>query len=426
LRSLADGTKVAVLDGEGHRLLGRHVATSDIIASSSAALDSVLIWALPKPDPWESAAAGGVTTVALSSDGQLVAGSTSSDLVVWDSRSATALGAWPLHSAAARTVLSGDGRAAGTVSQRSALAVVVDLMTGQARDVPVGLEAMSLAIDGQRTYVGYRDGSVRGFRGVEPMWAYEASSLADRDIWDLALDGDRVWVSIHTPGRVFALDAMTGEVEHVWQAPSETYKMSIHGSALAVGTYNDSAWVMVGSDLRQLPPHSGPVLDVAFSPNGQFLATTDYDSNLRFFDLDALDPAVYVDGTHQRFVGRTWWPQDDVIFSAGDAPGFVRRDLRLHDAMRVSHDAMAAHAAGVELARSEWAAIARTLSHRGLVHYTGDAHGRGDGPAAERLRDAWLAGDLPSARAALSEGGMSPAFTALWSRRLDEPSDPPP
>ncbi|MFT4627135.1 MAG: serine/threonine protein kinase [Myxococcota bacterium] len=414
LRDLADGHVVLRFDGQGDRF-ERHAITSELVAAQVEGRESVQLWS-HAGGPTGVLAAGEASDLDLA--GGLFAVGVGPRLVIWDAVSGLELCGWDLPFAPERVAWSEDGRSVGATASGSVVAVHVDVVAGTLREVPVQLKSSAVAVAGEALFVGYRDGHISRVDASGLGWTRPGAGPEDNGVWDLsAADGELV-ASTWRPGRIDRIATATGATLGTWDAGGWSYSFDVHDQRLAVGTYADDArvWDLDGTLLATLGPHAGPVLQVAFSPDGRYLATGDYGSQLRLWDLEAGGAPVSVDQAHVSTVGVVYWADDGALLSAGDR--LLRRDLSVAPDLAAAPVHLATLAAGGDLDASAQAQLGRALAANGLHADAAALLDAADATPMDRMRAWFYAGDRPKAEAALAELQASEVVRTVWSRAI--------
>jgi WD40 repeat protein/serine/threonine protein kinase len=215
---------------------------------------------------------GWVTSVAFTPDGQRLASGNSFDKTVklWDSATGQEIVSLNGHSGPVNSVaFSPDGQrlASGSADQT---VKIWDIAAGKELFTLEGhagaVESVAFSPDGQRLASGSFDGTVK-------IW----DSPTGNELLSLKGDAHRVWVA----------GVLSGDAHRVWIAGVLSVAFSPDGQRLASGGEDHTLkiWdVGTGKALLSLKGHGAGVSSVAFSPDGQRLASGSFDGTVKIWD----------------------------------------------------------------------------------------------------------------------------------------------
>jgi hypothetical protein len=196
----------------------------------------------------------------------------------------------------------------------------------------LGVLAVAWAPDGKTLASAGLDGTIRIWNTAtgEEIRRFPAETAR---IGALAYFPDGAMIAAVGPkGKVRLLDSETGKVLRILSGPrNEVTAISVSpdGRYVVAGCYDKTAvaWdlfkgatqkpaVLPDPPGKFLMKHGGPVLDVAVSPNGKFVATGCFDQAARLFDLTTEDEKGKALKRHRAPVSAVAWTPDSSAFAA--------------------------------------------------------------------------------------------------------------
>jgi WD40 repeat protein len=278
-----------------------------------------------------------LTTVSFDPEGQrLLTASNDATARVWDLATGTELLTLAGHALPVKAGFSPDGKYIATGSVE--VAKVWDAATGQElRSLPghVGYVGFSFSPDSARLITGDQAGRVRVWDAAtggqllafgahltsinslaaHPDGIHLATTDADGTarVWDISLQGSREWLT---------LTGLTGRIQRVIYDPQ--------GRRLATPGQDNTAVVWdttTGATLVTFAGHTDTVLGLAFSPDGSRLATTSRDLSIRVWEVATGGPLLTLNrpghgdgllgGTHSGIMAVAFSPDGERLATAG-------------------------------------------------------------------------------------------------------------
>ena len=207
---------------------------------------------------------------------------------------------------------------------------------------PATVHSLQLSQDGTRLATASRDGKARVFAVPEASPASELPALVENLVAGpvdhrpavegppFFVDGGNAVVTISAKDRLkwtpFKEDAKPKRDE-IRTGDSMLLDLSVSddGRWLAIGGYRDSRiWDTRRKDQRQLRlPHRNHVVDIAFSPDGQFAMTAGWDARAKLWSLDG-EHRIGQPLFHQGKVEHVAFSPDGKFVSTGQVDGLVR------------------------------------------------------------------------------------------------------
>ncbi len=289
----------------------------------------------------------GVTTQALSPDeALLLTGSWDGIIRLWEPVTGRLLREFPSTPEGTRDIEFSPDGARALSADRDGKARLWDLESGEiiaTLDADEGLATgLSFLADEKRAVVGYGTGATI-------LWDLEEGRQIRRYesevtmIWDVHVSPDG--------GQVLATGrSQEDPLVTVWDIDSGViafaagregkYNANVgyagrynsDGSAIAVGTHNNTAVVWSGEaiiEADQPPTHSGPVMSVAFSPDDSLLATGTFAGQLQLWERSGLRPLIFFT-LHEDQIADLMFRSDGALFSADGAGNIRIFDPSLH------------------------------------------------------------------------------------------------
>ncbi len=346
-----------------------------------------------------------VLGVAISSDGRLAAsGSADGTVRLWEVVSGSPIDSLPSRGGGVRALsFSPDGAriAWGGQEQRLVVWNLIDRSSDLTVTCPERIQCLAFDAAGERLAVGLYDGSLQ-------LWDLSASELAwqrpqahGRTVWGIAFghDGRKLFTS-GDDARLRAWDADTGDsIGELLRHHVELRALAVHPvrDRVACGTLDGLVLIVDvagGGDPVELAGHGGPVLSVAFHPDGGLLVSASDDRTIRLWDAETREELDVLVG-HEGAVLTTATSSDGSLLVSGSsdctvrfwhaAPSDAIPTLRGHvdavDSLAFTSDSKTLAASGRDCAITLWdVASARqtgaTLSHpRNITRMTLSADG---------------------------------------------------
>ncbi|HEY6888104.1 MAG TPA: TIR domain-containing protein [Solirubrobacter sp.] len=362
LLAVASGTQVEVWDYAARRRLSTLDAGEDVdqvafdpagetIAGATGTSGRAFVWHLPTGATRELAHGSIAGAVAFSSDGARLAvggdddrvdhGATNAGTVsIWDAASGRRVGR-PVRTGTdliRGIAFAADGRTVWAAGQNGQVVHVDPVRARVVGELPNASEAngvwgLAITRDRRTLAVPASDGSVRLW-SVGPRTFGKALRGSTGDVFALALSphGETV-AAAHDRGGVELWDVATGElIESLDVRDVAALAFDPSGRRLAfAGGGAIGLWSPATGDVSMLRGQVPVVSRLAFSADGQMLASGEFDGNVRLWDVETkrqIGKPIETPKTHPREVTFVAFSPDGthVGFAAGD---YVEQELRL-------------------------------------------------------------------------------------------------
>lgn len=279
LWSVKTGQQLRTLQGHTDNVYRVTFSPDGEILASASGDDTVILWDVETGEQLRAleglaGTVDNVYTAAFSPDGQMIAsGSSDKTIVLWDVDSGQQLLALEGHTGVVDSVaFSPDGQILASGSYDKTV-ILWEVETGQQLHVLEGqtgvVYSVAFSPDGAILASGAVDGTV-------VLWDMEAVMAGPAA--KPPQPSPTPTVTVLSPPRT-----LEGHAERVWAVA-----FSPDGQTLASGSADETVilWdVESGQQVRALEGHTGRVLDVAFSPDGQTLASGSTDNTVRLWRI---------------------------------------------------------------------------------------------------------------------------------------------
>ncbi|KJH69843.1 WD40 repeat domain-containing protein [Aliterella atlantica] len=273
---------------------------------------------------------GGITTVAFSPNGQILATSdTSGEIQIWQVEDGKQLASCKEHSHWAwQVVFSPDGKMLASVAD-DYLVKLWDVTTGNCLTTLTGhtysVNAVAFSPDGRTLATSSQDTSIR-------LWDLTNLNSPPRlllehtqRVWAVAFSPDGGTIASSSEDLTIKLwDTTTGECYQTLTGHSKwvkTIAFSPDGQTLASGGYDWTIrmWnVLTSQCLQVIPAHSNVITALSFSNDGQWLASSSYDHNIKLWDVQTRQCKQTFIGHTNRVWSVAFSPDSQYLASGGD------------------------------------------------------------------------------------------------------------
>jgi WD40 repeat protein len=288
---------------------------------------------------------GGITSVAFSPDGQLLATSdTRGEIQIWQVKDGKQLAIYQGHRHWVWAIaFSPDGRTLASVSD-DYLVKLWDVKTGECLRTLEGhtysINAIAFSPDGRTLATSGQDSTIRLWDISDTTEATTNSPANSQELLEaqtriLLGHSQRVWSVVFSPdAQVLASgsedltirlwDVATGKCFKTMEGHSKwvkTISFSPDGQWLASGSFDFSVrlWeVSTGKCLKTIQGHTNVVTAVTFSPDGQWLASGSYDHILKLWDVRTQKCLKTFQGHTNRVWAVAFSPDSQQLVSGGD------------------------------------------------------------------------------------------------------------
>ena len=246
-----------------------------------------------------------VEGVAYSSDGRTLATASNNRIVLWNMPAQKVRTMLEPHGLQASSIVfSPDGRVLAAASRQEGTVTLWDTATGQIRTMlkghEKGIESLAFSPDGKSFATASSDRTVKlwnfvtGEQLATYQWHTGRSSGSYVESIEFSPDGNTIATAASRENTVRLWDVSTGQLQLILEGHTSTFgatdvAFAPDGKTLASAGGNDKVarlWDIARGESRAvLRGHKGEVLSVAFSPNGETLATSSADRSVKLWDV---------------------------------------------------------------------------------------------------------------------------------------------
>jgi basic membrane protein A and related proteins len=328
------GEELFTLNGHTAAVGGVKFNRDGTMLATSSLDGQVKLWDLTAQKERQSfkLGTGGVYGIDISRDGsRLSAAALDGSIGVWNLGSNPEWLSFPAQMATGRPAFSPDGRQlAMGVSQTGEVKVWNPLNGEELFSLVHGghtafVEAVVYSRDGKLLATASLDGTVKLWE-ADSGRLFRTLTLSGSPVYDLSISSDGQWLAAGSLARAKLWEISSGEniASMEGRAVITALEISPDGGSMAMATnlgfvnlYDLEMWIQTGdggeNPLANIHGHTGMVLDLAFSPDGEYLATAGADGLVRVWEMPRGEEALVLQGHHREVMGVAYSPDGKYI-----------------------------------------------------------------------------------------------------------------